>query len=202
MSNQILLIMEIAALVVTITCWIICIVAKNNKSIGWKAAIIAMGALSVLTVMLSIFDFKHGNKVGFGFWIVCAVGGAICVKNGIEKLRGAKSVRTSIVPIWCEGDNLTQGLKGFGFPRQESESDWEYRQRVFPELYFKKGFTVAISILMGCSVTELRDTEKMSLQFIPREPENMNSHKRKQFTFQLKNFAQGFSEDPLKTRNK
>ncbi|MDD3102241.1 MAG: hypothetical protein PHE59_03785 [Patescibacteria group bacterium] len=209
MFNQILLIVKIAALVVVVSCWIVCVVARNNKSISWKVCIIAIGTSVATTVMMSIFEFKHGDKVGFCFLIAWTVLFLFFFKMSILKLKKIKeanligSTKTGIIPSLYEGDTLTYNLKGLDLPRQEGESDWEYRQRVFPELYFKKGFTVAISMLMGCSVTELSDTEKMVLlSSMPNEPENMNSHGRKQFLFQLKNFARGFSEDPLKTRSK
>lgn len=101
-----------------------------------------------------------------------------------------------------EGYSLTRYL-GPGFPRQDGESDWEYRKRVFPELYLREGFSTAVSVLMGCSVTELSDVDKMVLGCLSRESipvQQMNSRERKQFLYQLKNFARGFPEDPLKTR--
>ncbi len=99
-----------------------------------------------------------------------------------------------------EGDALTRNLEGLGIPRQDGESDWEYRKRVFPELYLRKGFSVAVSVLMGCSVTELSGEDKMVLRYLPIEPKQMNNRGRKQFAFQLKNFARGFPQDPLKAR--
>ena len=101
-----------------------------------------------------------------------------------------------------EGDSLTRNLEGLGIPRQDGESDWEYRKRAFPELYLRKGFSVAVSVLMGCSVTELSDVDKMVLGCLPTEPEQMNSRGRKHLAYQLKSFARGFPEDPLETRKR
>lgn len=98
------------------------------------------------------------------------------------------------------GDILTRKLESLGFPRQEGESDWEYRRRVFPEIYLEKGFFTAVSVLMGCNVSELSDMDRVSLSYLPTELREMKQYGRQRLLYHLRNFAQGFLEDPLETR--
>ncbi len=90
------------------------------------------------------------------------------------------------------GDALDKNFSGLGMPRLAGESDWEYRKRMFPSLYQKSGRSTAVSILFGCSITELSEEDKTVYRYLSFDPKRG----------ELVSFAKGFPEDPKEYREK
>ena len=90
-----------------------------------------------------------------------------------------------------KGENLTLRLKEYGFTRQNGESDWNFRKRIFPEM-FKVDTNRAMEFLMGCSAAEWDGMNRLLyLTFI-----SMGELDNKK----LVKFANGFHKDPLEIK--
>lgn len=91
-----------------------------------------------------------------------------------------------------KGESLTLRLKEYGFTRQNGESDWNFRKRVFPEL-FKKDSDRAMEFLQGGSAAEWDEMDKMLYIILNAGDSDRNA---------LMKFANGFAGDPLEMREK
>lgn len=107
-----------------------------------------------------------------------------------EILSGKQSSGFVSTIYMYKGENLTLRLKEYGFTRQNGESDWELRKRVFPDLYEKNPIT-ALEFLMGQSLAEWNEENKFICASLLVE----TSHKPNRH--QLKMFVRGFPSDPL-----
>ncbi|HEX8974829.1 MAG TPA: hypothetical protein VF817_05120 [Patescibacteria group bacterium] len=92
------------------------------------------------------------------------------------------------------GESLTMRLKEYGLTRRnENEGDWDFRKRVFPDL-FEKDPGRALEFLMGASATEWEEMDKMLCSILLM--------KGKPGRRELADFAKGFGWDPAETRNR
>lgn len=89
------------------------------------------------------------------------------------------------------GESLTLRLKEYGFTRNLGEGDWDFRKRVFPDLFLMDGDR-AMEFLMGGSAAEWDEREK--LLYIDL------ASKGKPTRQELIKFAKGFGADPLEMR--
>lgn len=94
-----------------------------------------------------------------------------------------------------KGESLTLRLKEYGLTRQNGESDWNFRKRVFPDL-FKMDGDRAMEFLQGSSATEWDEMDKMLYLVLVSE------NKGKPDRNALVKFARGFAADPLEMREK
>jgi hypothetical protein len=92
-----------------------------------------------------------------------------------------------------KGESLTLRLQEYGFTRKPNEEDWAFRQRVFPDLYQRDQIR-ASEFLMGSSLAEFNEIDKLLLFSLARSGELDRR--------ELVQFAKGFAEDPLVTREK
>jgi len=91
------------------------------------------------------------------------------------------------------GKNLTLRLKHFCFDRKPEENDWDFRKRVFPDIFQENPIT-AIEFLLGYCAVDWIDLDKNLIQmFLSQSPHNRAS---------LKNFAEGWADDPINMRDK
>jgi len=110
-----------------------------------------------------------------------------------EILKGKEGEKPVSTSDMYKGDSLTLRLKEYGFTRREGESDWEFRQRIFPDLY-QKSPDQAMEFLMGASATEWNDLDKMlCLNFMTEKTKDQS---------RLKWFAEGFAADPIVMRER
>lgn len=91
------------------------------------------------------------------------------------------------------GESLTLRLKEYGFTRQNGESDWNFRKRVFPDL-FKMDGDRAMEFLQGGSAAEWDEMDKMLYLILVSENKGKPDHNA------LAKFAKGFAADPLVMR--
>lgn len=87
-----------------------------------------------------------------------------------------------------KGENLTLRLKEYGYSRNQGESDWDFRKRVFPDLY-QQDPDRALEFLMGSSAADWNDMEKILVLALASK--GVPSHQ------ELVKFAEGFTADPL-----
>lgn len=110
-----------------------------------------------------------------------------------EILTGKQSTGLASTSHMYRGESLTLRLKEYGFTRQNGESDWNFRKRVFPDL-FKKDSDRAMEFLQGGSAAEWDEMDKiLYLIFI-------GENKGKPDCNALMKFANGFAADPLEMR--
>lgn len=108
-----------------------------------------------------------------------------------EILAGKKSVGLTFTSHMYEGESLTLRLKEYGFSRRSSENDWDFRKRVFPDLY-QIDADRAMEFLMGRSAAEWN--EMGNLLYLALVRKGKPSHD------ELIRFAKGFTTDPLQMR--
>lgn len=94
-----------------------------------------------------------------------------------------------------KGESLTLRLKEYGFTRQNGESDWNFRKRVFPDL-FKVGDARAMEFLQGGSAAEWDEMDTMLCLLLVSESDGKPDRNA------LVKFAKGFVADPLEMREK
>ncbi len=73
------------------------------------------------------------------------------------------------------------------YPSRIYENDWEYRKRIFPEVYKKAGKNIAFSVLFGRGVNEVSEKERKIMESLPKDPNSED----------LKKLAQSIADDPL-----
>lgn len=108
-------------------------------------------------------------------------------------IAGRESTGLASTSHMYKGESLTLRLKEYGFTRNPGESDWNFRKRVFPDM-FEKDFDRAMEFLMGGSAAEWNDMDKflcISL-FSKGKPDHR----------ELVKFAKGFGGDPLEMRER
>lgn len=93
-----------------------------------------------------------------------------------------------------KGENLTMRLKEYGFIRQNGESDWNFRKRIFPNM-FNKDADRAMEFLIGGSAAEWDEADKL-LYLILLDVGKGNKPDR----HALVKFANGFHKDPLERK--
>lgn len=91
-----------------------------------------------------------------------------------------------------KGENLTLRLKEYGITRNNGESDWNFRKRIFPDM-FNKDADRAMEFLMGCSAAEWDSMDRLLYMALVK---NGNKPGRGA----LVRFANGFHHDPLKRK--
>lgn len=94
-----------------------------------------------------------------------------------------------------KGENLTMRLKEYGFTRREGESDWNFRKRIFPEM-FNKDSNRAMEFLIGGSAAEWDATDKLLYRMLLLD---IGKGKRPD-RHALVKFANGFNSDPLEKK--
>lgn len=108
-------------------------------------------------------------------------------------LDGKKEKASASSSEMYKGESLTLLLKSRGYNRLPGESDWEFRQRTFPDFYLKDPDR-AMEVLMGASSTEWGEFEKfLFLAFTAEGTRNPG---------RLEWFARGFADDPIIMREK
>jgi len=89
-----------------------------------------------------------------------------------------------------KGEGLTLHLKEYGYDRLDGESDWEFRQRIFPDFYLKNSVK-ALESLMGSGVTEWGEAAFFCIGLLSKDSVSSES---------LERFARDFAEDPIVMR--
>lgn len=90
-----------------------------------------------------------------------------------------------------KGESLTLRLKEYGYSRREGESDWDFRKRIFPDLY-QRDPDRAMEFLIGGSAAEWDEINKvLCLGFLSKGKPSQQ---------ELVDFAEGFTDDPLVMR--
>jgi len=90
-----------------------------------------------------------------------------------------------------KGKSLTLCLKEYGYNRFPAESDWKFRQRIFPDFYLKVPER-ALEFLIGASVSDWNEIDAaLSLSLIISGAKDKGS---------LIRFAEGFAKDPMLMR--
>ena len=112
-----------------------------------------------------------------------------------EFIAGKQSVGPASTNHMYRGESLTLRLKEYGFTRQNGESDWNFRQRVFPDL-FKMDGDRAMEFLQGGSAAEWDEMDKMLYLLL------INDRNGKPDRNALVKFAKDFAADPLEMRQK
>ena len=110
-----------------------------------------------------------------------------------EILKGAEPAKITSTAYMYQGASLDARLKEYGFTRNNGESDWEFRKRVFPDLY-EMDKDRALEFLMGASAAEWDDMDKfLVLAFATEKRSDRHS---------LIRFATGFAADPVEMRKR
>lgn len=91
-----------------------------------------------------------------------------------------------------KGENLTMRLKEYGFTRQNGENDWNFRKRIFPDM-FNKDADRAMEFLMGCSAAEWDSMDRLLYLALVKNGNNSSRGA-------LVKFANGFHHDPLERK--
>jgi len=112
-----------------------------------------------------------------------------------EIIAGKQSTGLASTSHMYKGESLTLRLKGYGFIRQNGESDWNFRKRVFPDL-FKMDGDRAMEFLQGGSAAEWDEIDKMLYLILVSENKGKPDHNA------LAKFAKGFPADPLEMRER
>jgi len=112
-----------------------------------------------------------------------------------EILFGKKTVGLASTGHMYKGEGLTLRLKEYGYDRKRGESDWDFRKRVFPDLY-QKDPSRALEFLMGDSAAEWGETEVFFCSCLTLTTKGQPSR------YDLVKFADGFADDPIKMREK
>lgn len=107
-----------------------------------------------------------------------------------EIIAGKQSAGLASTSQMYRGESLTLRLKEYGFIRQNGESDWNFRKRVFPDM-FKMNGDRAMEFLLGGSAADWDEMDKMLYLIIVSE--NKGNPDRNA----LVKFAKGFAADPL-----
>ena len=105
---------------------------------------------------------------------------------------GKESTGLASTSHMYKGESLTLRLKEYGFTRQNGESDWDFRKRVFPDL-FKMDGDLAMEFLQGGSAVEWDEMLYLVL---------VSENKGKLDRNALVKFAKGFVADPLEMRER
>jgi len=93
------------------------------------------------------------------------------------------------------GESLTLRLQEYGFERQPGENDWDFRKRIFPDLFPEDGDR-AMEFLMGGSAAEWDERDKMFYFVFVRQNQGKPSRQ------ELIMFAKGFAVDPFEMRGR
>lgn len=106
-----------------------------------------------------------------------------------KEILGSKAEKAPVSSNYMyKGESLTLCLKEYGYNRLPGESDWEFRQRIFPDFYLKSPDR-ALEFLMGASATEWGELERfLSLAFMAEGTKDPG---------RLEWFARGFAADPV-----
>jgi len=110
-----------------------------------------------------------------------------------EILNGASPIKITSTVYVYQGASLDARLKEYGFTRKEEESDWDFRKRIFPDLY-EIDKDRALEFLMGASTAEWDEMDKMLVMAFAME----NRSDRQS----LIKFARGFADDPIRMRKR
>ena len=108
---------------------------------------------------------------------------------------GKESTGLASTSCVYKGESLTLRLKEYRFTRQNGENDWDFRKRVFPDL-FKMSRVRSMEFLLGGSAVEWDEMDKMLYLAIVSE------NKGKLDRNALVKFAKGFVADPLEMRER
>lgn len=112
-----------------------------------------------------------------------------------ELLAGKETTGFASTAHMYQGESLTLRLKEFGFARNNGESDWDFRKRVFPDLFPKDG-DAAMEFLFGESAAEWGEMDKMLYLIFLQENKGKPDRKA------LAKFARGFHADPKPMHDK
>lgn len=108
-------------------------------------------------------------------------------------IAGKQSTGIASTSNMYKGESLTLRLKEYGFTRQNGESDWNFRKRVFPDLFEMDGDR-AMEFLQGGSAAEWDEIDKfLYLALVSKGKPNRH---------ELVKFAKDFAADPLEMREK
>ncbi len=108
-----------------------------------------------------------------------------------KKSVGKKSVGLASTSHMYKGESLTLRLKEYSFFRGSGENDWDFRKRVFPDMY-QIDADRAMEFLVGSSAAEWEEMDK--LLYLALASKGKPSHE------ELIRFAKGFAADPLQVR--
>jgi len=108
---------------------------------------------------------------------------------------GKESTGLASTSCVYKGESLTLRLKEYRFTRQNGENDWDFRKRVFPDL-FKMSRVRSMEFLLGGSAVEWDEMDKMLYLAIVSE------NKGKPDRNALVKFTKGFDADPLEMRER
>lgn len=90
-----------------------------------------------------------------------------------------------------KGESLTLCLKEYGYTRLPGESDWKFRQRIFPD-FFLKVPERALEFLLGASASDWNEIDTaLSLSLMISGSKDKGA---------LIHFAEGFAKDPMLMR--
>lgn len=107
-----------------------------------------------------------------------------------ELLRGAEATGQASTMHMFKGQSLDLRLRQFGFERQRGETDWEFRKRIFPDL-FAISSDEGIMYLFGGTVADLQHQDKLLIMLMMRKSTSRAD---------LIQFANDFTVDPLEHR--
>ena len=94
-----------------------------------------------------------------------------------------------------KGKRLTTLLKRHDYKREPSESDWEFRKRVFPYLAMDD-MELATEVLMGAPRSQWNSADEMTAKFITNPDGTFPGVDR------LSVFVRCLTDDPLRLREK
>lgn len=110
-------------------------------------------------------------------------------------LVGKQNVGLASTSHMYKGESLTLRLAEYGFARHSNESDWDFRKRIFPDL-FKMDSGRAMEFLQGASAAEWNEMDKMLFLICVSENKGKPDHNA------LVKFAKGFAFDPIEMRDR
>jgi len=90
-----------------------------------------------------------------------------------------------------KGENLDLRLKQFGLERLPGESDWNFRKRIFPDLYEDVDHEEAVMVLFGATIADLTELDALLMMTLTMEDTSRSG---------LIKFAEGFATDPIEMR--
>lgn len=109
-----------------------------------------------------------------------------------EILAGKQSEGLASTAHMYKGESLNLRLQEYGFARKNGESDWDFRKRIFPDLFQKVPDGRALEFLFGSSAAEWNEMDKLLVLVL--------MEKGKPSYNELVKFAKGFGWDPSETR--
>ena len=117
------------------------------------------------------------------------------LRRAAEILAGKKSTGPTSSTDMFKDQSLDLRLRQYGFIRQCGENDWDFRRRIFPDLY-QLDPNRAMEFLYGSSAADWEDLDRRTAVVF------VDEHEHDATRDDLILFAKGFLEDPAKTRGR